>query len=277
MRGCDLAPGAPWPSNPVLTSPAPGGTAAAIYHRVGRGYPGVPGPVLGGRPWPVGGGGRSTAPASRSPRRGPAAARGRAAAGRPRVGRRRALAGNGAGAGRRRGHPWAPCRSPRWPPRAPRRLGQRPAEARRATATPGASRHRRHEPRRAGVADVVVPVRPHGVRLRLRNRSDARDARRGPALGATAVLVAWSRLHGGRHFLSDVAAGAPAGSGGRGRGRPGVPGPGDALDGEPHGGRRRRQAPAAIETVGPVRRPDSRRPVAASRAVKTREDTAPRS
>lgn len=34
----------------------------------------------------------------------------------------------------------------------------------------------------------------------------------GPALGATAVLVAWSRVHGGQHFPSDVAAGALLGT-----------------------------------------------------------------
>lgn len=34
----------------------------------------------------------------------------------------------------------------------------------------------------------------------------------GPAVGATAALVAWSRLHGGRHFPSDVVAGALLGT-----------------------------------------------------------------
>ena len=34
----------------------------------------------------------------------------------------------------------------------------------------------------------------------------------GPALGATAMLVAWSRVHRGQHFPSDVAAGALLGT-----------------------------------------------------------------
>lgn len=214
MGGCDLAPGAPWPSDPVLTSPAPGGTAAANLPPRQSGFPGISGPVLWGSPWPVGwwravdAAGVQVAATRVGSRTGGAlrlVARASDGAGLW-LATAAALAAAGGSGGRR--------------------AAARGVAALGATSAlvngPLKLAVRRRRPGRLATAGVRRAGRvprtssfPSGHTASAFSFATAATLEMpaaGPVLGATAMLVAWSRVHGGRHFPSDVAAGAVLGT-----------------------------------------------------------------